>query len=135
VFLFVGWYIGYDQGVMNQVYYDAPAKAVLLQKALKDDGTVDDRIIIVLLFRQKCILSYKEDFASEISVYHPVHEEVRHYYELKIKEVCGDDGCTCDPEQLDKQIKRFARANRDKHEHEQRESERDQSPLSDGRDR
>jgi hypothetical protein len=91
---FIGWYVGYQQAITDQWYFDAPAKIVLLQKALGEDGTGDQEIINGMIFKQKCILSNK-DYAKSFSVYHPASREMRLYYNSKIREVCGESGCTC----------------------------------------
>ncbi len=90
--------MGYQQGVMNQIYFDAPAKVILLEHALNKnkDGTVNKEIIQDLIFKQKRILHHDE-FSSYWATYHPVHEEVRLYFKSKIEDVCGKKGCTCDP--------------------------------------
>jgi hypothetical protein len=93
---FVGWYIGYQNAITDQWYFDAPAKIVLLQKALGEDGAGDPEVIKGMLFKQKCILSNKS-YANSLSVYHPINREMRLYYDSKITEVCGEEGCICIP--------------------------------------
>ncbi|MCL2873266.1 MAG: hypothetical protein FWF41_09935 [Betaproteobacteria bacterium] len=79
---------------MNQIYYDAPAKLALLERALNKDGVVDKKVIEALIFRQKCIL-HRRDGSNSLAIYHPIHKDVRLYFESKIKDICGEGVCLC----------------------------------------
>lgn len=95
-FYFAGWYIGYENGATNQVYFDAPAKIIMLKKSLGPDVIANTKVINALILNQKCILSDK-NYNNSLSIYHPIHEDVRWYYFSNIERVCGKEGCSCKP--------------------------------------
>lgn len=99
VALAAGWYFGYEMGAYNQVYFDAPGKIIMLEKAFNHDRYPDDKVIKDLIFKQKCILSDVDYLNSTyaFSSYHPVHVYLRDYFLDNIERVCGKTGCTCTP--------------------------------------
>jgi hypothetical protein len=88
---FMFWFIGYQQGALNQVYFDAPAKIQFFSVAEED---LEERVAAVI-FRQRCILG-KSDRTSALSVYHPIHNDVRRQFHALIDRVCVDETCGCE---------------------------------------
>lgn len=91
-----GWYIGYINGAENQVYFDAVAKASLFKFAINSKNPSLEEVINGLLLKQKCLLGSDFDFKT-ITIYHPIHDEVREFYLVNRDAVCDfDPNCNCE---------------------------------------
>ena len=95
-FFVVGWYLGYARGAINQVYFDSPAMIVAFERLKELEGADRSERIEQMIFRQRCILANQDSLGS-LSIYHPIHEEVRKFYQANIDSVCGIQGCSCRP--------------------------------------
>ena len=88
LFLFVGIWYGYDRGVKNQLFFDAPAK-LYLYNAYLEKGNPADYMESEIMFQLGLLEGMKDD-VSPILLNLPIHvgmEEVYDKYRLKIEEL------------------------------------------------
>ena len=72
VFLAIGVWYGYDKALMNQIYYDAPAK-ITLYDAVLEDGSAED-FLLGNINLELNNLEWLKNEVSPILLNHPTHE-------------------------------------------------------------
>ena len=79
LFLFVGTWYGYDRGVKNQLFFDAPAK-LHLYNAYLEQGNPADYLESEIMY-QLGLLEGMKDEVSPILLNHPIHVGMEDIYE------------------------------------------------------
>lgn len=78
-FFIAGVWYGYEKGVYNQLYYDAPVKISLYSKVLEQNKSKE--FLLGSIQKEKNVIRTFEDQKSEILINLPVHSDVKNMHD------------------------------------------------------